>query len=71
MRGTDMSPLASQSVAQILRNTAAAVRDVAGEFPGAAVKGPAEVSAVIMREDRRAYIGIALAGFAIVFLLFF
>lgn len=65
-----MSPLARQSVSQILRNTASAVREVAGEFPGAVAKGPAEVSAVIMREDRRAYIGIALAGFALVFLLF-
>ena len=64
-------PLARQSVSQILRNAASAVRNIAGEIPAAVAKGPAEVSAVIMREDRRAYVGIALAGFALLFLLVF
>lgn len=65
-----MESLARQSVSQILWNTAGAVREVAGEIPGAIAKGPAELSAVVMREDRRAYIGIAIAGFALVLLIF-
>lgn len=66
-----MEPMSRQSISQILLNTAAAVRELAAEIPGAVGKGPVELSEVIMREDRRAYVGLALAGLALVLLLFY
>jgi hypothetical protein len=66
-----MEPLAQQSISQILRNTAIVAREVIAEVPGAFGKGPVQLSEVIMREDRRAYVGIAIAGLALVLLLFY
>jgi hypothetical protein len=66
-----MDALARQSIPQILRNTAAAMRELAGEIPEAIGKGPVKRSEAIMREDRRAYVGIAIAALALVLLLFY
>lgn len=64
------TPITHQSIAQILHNTAVAVREVVAEFPEAVRKGPTGVSEVLMKEGRRVYIGIALAVAALVLIVF-
>lgn len=63
-------PIHALPLSRILVNTAAAVRDVAEELPEAVRKGPQEVAEVLMNEDRRGYLGIALAALALILLLF-
>jgi len=56
-------------VSEVLTRTAGAVREVFTELPEAVRKGPGEVAEVIMRDDRRAFVGVALAVAALIMLL--
>ena len=63
-------PIQTLPLSRILVNRAAAVQEIAEELPAAVRKGPQEVAEVLMNEERRGYVGLALAALALILLLF-
>lgn len=63
-------PIWERPLHEVAAGAAGALREVAGELPEAAGRGPAAVAEVLMREDRRPYLGVVLAGLALALLLF-
>jgi hypothetical protein len=57
-------------LADVLVRTAETLQEIITEAPSAIKKGPEAVTALIMAPERRQFLGVALAGAALILLLF-